>query len=66
MKKYNHIIVILVFGLILDFIGAFFKITHWEFGFITGNVLLFVGMIFKVFAALLFIIKLLNNNKSSV
>jgi len=66
MQKYIFIIVIFVLGLIYDTIGAIFKITHLEFGFITGNVLLLVGMIFKVLAALLYLIKLLTNNKSFV
>jgi uncharacterized membrane protein len=66
MQKYVFIIVIFVLSIIFDTLGALFKITHLEFGFITGNFLLFVGMIFKVFAALLFIIKLLSNNKGSI
>lgn len=66
MKKYSYIIIILVMGLLLDMIGAFFKIAHLEIGVITGNVLLILGMSIKAFAAILFIIELLKNDKSSV
>ena len=66
MKKYTYIIIILVIGLLLDMIGAFFKIVHWEIEVVTGNFLLFLGMSVKAFAAILFIIELLKNDKSSV
>ena len=43
----------------------FFKITHYEIGMITGLLLLFIGMIGKVIAAILLIIKLLSKNSGS-
>ena len=51
-------------GLIFDFIGAFFKIAHFEVGSITGNVLLFIGMFAKVIAGILLIIELLKRKKA--
>ena len=64
MEKYKFIILIFVLGMIFDTIGAFFKIMHLQIGFLSGNFLLFLGMLFKVGAAVFFIVKLFTKDKS--
>lgn len=62
--KYKHIIIVFAIAFIIDILGAFFKITHWQLGPLTGNLILFIGMSGKVFGAITLIIKLLNNKKA--
>lgn len=62
--KYKYIIIIFAIGFIIDVIGAFFKITHWEIGFLNGNLLFYFGMFGKIIAAILLIIKLLSKKKA--
>ena len=61
--KYTYILVVFIGALIFDFIGAFFKVVHFEVGPITGNVLLFIGMAAKVIAGIMLIIELLRKKK---
>lgn len=61
--KNKYIIIFFVIGTLITIIGALFKITHIEFGAITGNYLLTVGMLSQVLAGIFFIAKLfLNRN----
>lgn len=62
--KYKYIIIIFAIAFIIDVIGAFFKITHLEIGFLDGNLLLLFGMSGKIVAAILLIIKLLSRKKA--
>ncbi|HTO35737.1 MAG TPA: hypothetical protein VLZ72_05835 [Flavobacterium sp.] len=61
--KTKHTLVILAIGFILIFIGALFKIIHFEIGFISGNLLLIVGTFCEIFGGILFLYKLLINPK---
>ena len=61
--KNKYILAILVSGMVVTVIGALFKITHYECGVINGNAILTVGLVTEAIAGLLFIIKLLSNNK---
>jgi gliding motility-associated GldL-like protein len=61
--KNKYILVLFLVGVIITFLGALFKITHWEFNGITGNMLITVGLLTKALAALIFIIKLLGSKK---
>ncbi len=63
--KNKHTIILFLIGLIYNIIGALFKITHIEIGFITGNLLLIIGMAIQILAIILFIIKLLKNKKTN-
>lgn len=63
--KYKYIIIISAIAFIIDVIGAFFKITHLEIGFLDGNLLLLFGMSGKIVAAILLIIKLLSRKKAN-
>ena len=61
--KNKYIIAIFIIGTIITVIGALFKIVHFELGVVTGNVLLTIGMLYQVFAGIVFIVKLfLNKN----
>lgn len=62
--KYTYVLIIFIMGLIFDFIGAFFKIAHFEVRPITGNVLLLIGIFAKVIAGILLIIELLKRKKA--
>lgn len=62
--KYKHIIIVFAIAFIIDILGAFFKITHWQLGPLTGNLILFIGMIGKVVGAILLIIKLSSKKKT--
>ena len=57
--KTKHAIIIFVFGLCFDFVGALFKILHHS----NADTLLIVGTIFKVLGGLLFLYKLLTHPK---
>lgn len=63
--KNKYIIAILIIGAILTVLGALLKITHFEFGFITGNLTLTTGMLLEAFALLIFIIKIVTNKKDN-
>jgi hypothetical protein len=61
--KNKYVIIIFIFGTILTIIGALFKITHWQIGIFTGNLIITLGSITQVIAGIIFIIKLLLNKK---
>jgi len=63
--KNKYIFAIILFGVIWTIIGALFKITHWEIGPITGNVMLTFGLILEAVAVLTFIIKLVTDKKDN-
>lgn len=63
--KYTYILVVFIAALIFDFIGAFFKVVHYQVGPINGNILLFIGMAVKVIAGILLIVELLKKKKDS-
>ena len=64
--KYKHLIIIFLIALVIDAFGAFLKITHMQFGYFNGNVLLFLGMLGKAVAGLLLIIKLIKDKRSNI
>jgi hypothetical protein len=57
--KTRHAVILVIFGLCLDILGALFKILH-----LTGaDQMLIVAAMFQVSGGLLFLIKLLTNPK---
>ncbi len=60
----KYILAILISGMVITVIGALFKITHNECFGISGNSILIIGMLAEALAGVLFISKLLSNNKS--
>ena len=63
--KNKHLIALFLLSTVLIIVGALFKITHLEFGVITGNVLLGIGMMSEVIVISLFIIKTITNKNNS-
>ncbi len=63
--KNKYIIALFLLGLIFVIFGALLKITHFELGFLTGNLVLFIGKLIEVIAILIFIIKLFSNKNNS-
>ncbi|WP_395074968.1 gliding motility protein GldL [Flavobacterium sp.] len=63
--KNKYIIIILIFGFLIAILGSLFKITHWQLGFVTGSLLLTIGMCTEIIAGILFIIKLLLNKNNT-
>jgi hypothetical protein len=63
--KNKYIIVLFLIGLIIVIFGALLKITHFQFGFLTGNLVLFIGKFIEVVAILIFIIKLFSDKNNS-
>ena len=61
--KNKYILAILVSGMVITVVGALLKITHAEFYSVTGNMVLTIGMVTEAIAGILFISKLLSNNK---
>ncbi|AMJ66227.1 GldL-related protein [Hymenobacter sp. PAMC 26628] len=57
--KAKHAVVLFVFGLCADFIGALLKIMHWA----GADALLIMGMTLKVIGALAFLYKLVTHPK---
>ncbi len=62
--KNKYIVAILVSGMVITVIGALLKIKHTEIYSITGNLLLTIGMVTEAIAGILFISKLLSNDKN--
>lgn len=62
--KNKYIITILILGILLTILGALLKILHYEFGSVTGNLVLTIGMLLKVIALFIFIIKIITNKKN--
>ena len=63
--KNKHLIALFLLSTVLIIVGALFKIMHLEFGVITGNVLLAIGMMSEVIVISLFIIKTITNKNNS-
>jgi hypothetical protein len=62
--KYTYILIVFIIALVLVLVSVLFKIMHLELGLITGNVLLFIGISFKILASILLIKVLLKRTKS--
>lgn len=58
--KTRHTILIYVFGLSFDYVGALFKILHYP----GGDELLIVGTLLQIVGGLFFLYKLLTNPKT--
>jgi len=63
--KNKYLIAIILFGVIITIFGALLKIMHFEFGSITGNVLLTIGMLTEVIGIILLISKLATNKNDN-
>lgn len=63
--KNKYIIVLFLIGLIIVIFGALLKIMHFELGFFTGNLVLFIGKTIEVIAILIFIVKLFLDKNNS-
>ena len=57
--KLKHSLIILVIGYCFDFIGALFKIMHWEY----GDQMLIIATVLKVYGALFFVLKAVRHPK---
>lgn len=55
--KTKHALIIFLIGFLINIVGAFFKITHWNFGPFTGNIILTIGSIFQTLGVLLLLYK---------
>ena len=63
--KNKYILSIYILGGIIIFIGALLKVNHFEFiHFITGNLLLGIGLLIQVLAGILFVFKIITNKKN--
>ena len=62
--KNKYILEILVAGMIITVVGALFKIIHYECCAINGNSILTVGLVTEAIAGIVFVSKLLSNNKT--
>ena len=58
--KNKYILILFSLGAILTIIGALLKITHFEFGFITGNATLSLGMMIEIVSIIIFIFKIFS------
>jgi hypothetical protein len=63
--KNKYLIAIILFGVIITIFGALIKIMHFQFGIITGSLLLSIGMLAEVLGIILLIIKLTTNKKDN-
>ncbi|WP_339886821.1 hypothetical protein [uncultured Flavobacterium sp.] len=63
--KNKYLIGIILFGVVITIFGALIKIMHFQFGVITGNVLLSIGMLTEVLGIILLIIKLTTNKNDN-
>ncbi|WP_208012137.1 GldL-related protein [Flavobacterium psychrotolerans] len=61
--KNKYLIAIFIFSMILTFFGALLKIMHFEFGGITGNLVLTIGMLLEAISLFMIIIKLISSKK---
>ena len=62
--KTKHALIIFLIGFLISIFGALFKIIHWSFGPITGNIILAIGSIFETIGVVLLLYKLLTSPKS--
>ena len=63
--KNKNLIAIFLLATILILVGAFLKIAHLELGFVTGNVILAIGMLMEMIVITLFIIKTITNKNDA-
>ncbi len=63
--KNKYIIIIFIIGFIIVIFGSLLKIMHFEFGIITGNVLLAIGKFLQVIMSVVFIAKLVLNKNNT-
>ena len=63
--KNKHLIAAFLFSTMLILVGAFFKIAHFEFGFVTGNMLLTVGMAMEILVITIFVIKSITTKNNA-
>jgi type VI protein secretion system component VasK len=63
--KNKYLIAIILFGVIITIFGALIKIMQFQFGIITGSLLLSIGMLAEVLGIILLIIKLTTNKKDN-
>lgn len=61
--KTKHTLIILAIGFVLTFVGALFKITHLNIGFIHGNSLLIIGTFIEIAGVALLLYKLFTSSK---
>jgi len=64
MIKNKHLLILFFIAMIIVFIGALFKITHWVFTGITGNTMLSIGLASEALVIVLLILKITKGNKS--
>lgn len=57
--KVKYIILLFIFGVLISVIGALFKLMHWP----GASKTLLIGTLIRVFSGIIFIIKLITNNK---
>jgi len=62
--KNKYIITVFIVGSLIVIIGALFKILHFEFGPVTGNVMLTIGILTEAFAGVILLLKLLSNKNN--
>lgn len=63
--KNKYLIIIVIFGMVITILGALLKITHFEFGGITANLVLSIGMLFQAISLFMIIIKLISSKKTN-
>lgn len=63
--KNKYLIGIILFGVIITIFGALIKILHYEFGIITGNLLLTIGLFTEIIGIFLLILKLIVNKNNT-
>lgn len=61
--KYKYAAIIFLIGIALNILGAFLKIGHYNYGSITGNVNLSIGLVLEVFGIILFLYQLFTSSK---
>jgi type VI protein secretion system component VasK len=52
--KYKAVILIVILFLIVDLFGLLFKFGHFQFGIVTGEVLITIGVFLKIIAVFLY------------
>ena len=63
--KIKNLVILGFVGMFLVIISALLKITHFIFGLINGNLLLFFGLILELLTVILFIVKVLSDRKNN-
>ena len=62
--KNKHLLILFFVAMIIVVIGALFKILHFEYAGITGNIIISIGLLSEVIFILLLIFKIIKDNKS--